>query len=286
MYEGNTFRIPISLKVEKDEMYYNFIKPAREDKSLTKIITYLLRAYYDDEEIRGLVDARNAGEDALRMLNEEIDRIALEHSKTIAQTAAMKYEATSIRDDLTKEAMGYSTEMPTNTMDGILAMISDLSEQVNRLENRMDTAGLPEPTVDLTSFFADLPEEPEVDLYKSIAEEYKEGMKAEETVEGAEGTAEETAEETAEGTTEQKAKGNVDVSISEEDEVSEDIPEQAEVGMQFISEDKPEKVILPVNEVPEKKEGKKEDATPVVGENTKVSSSFAKLSASLLKTAT
>ena len=179
--DGNTFRIPISLKVEKDEMYYNFIKPARDDKSLTKIITYLLRAYYDDEEIRGLVDARNAGEDALRMLNEEIDRIALEHSKSIAQVAAMKYETASIRSDITGRGTEYSTEMPANTMDNILSMLGELTEQVNRLESRMDTAGVPQiegQSTDISSFFADLPmadDNTETDLYKAIAEEYKEG---------------------------------------------------------------------------------------------------------------
>ena len=157
--QEDTLRIPVSLKFEKDEMYFNFIKPAREDKSLTKTILNLLRAYYEDDEIRKLVDARNAGEDILKALNEEIDRIALEHAKSIAQTNALKFDTEVMTGASFMDTSDVINITPVNaqnnsgnaiaalpstpTMDNILAILNQLSSQVNNINSRMDEAGIP-----------------------------------------------------------------------------------------------------------------------------------------------
>lgn len=96
MFANRFVRIPLSLKVELDDMYYDFIEPARRDKSLSKVISNLLRAYFEDSDVRQLVDARVEGQAIIDNLNTEIERITFEHNKSVAETAAMRYETNNL----------------------------------------------------------------------------------------------------------------------------------------------------------------------------------------------
>lgn len=138
-----SIRIPISLKFEKDEMYLKFIQPARDDRSLTQIITTLLRAYYEDEEVRKLVDARELGEEMIRELNDEIWRIESEHNKSVAQISAIKFDAEAYRSDLPKTASKTAAVTPSATMESLMAIVTSMQAKMDNMEKRVDKAGIP-----------------------------------------------------------------------------------------------------------------------------------------------
>jgi hypothetical protein len=146
-YSEEFIRIPMSLKFDLDDMYYDFIEPVRRDKSLSKIIVKILRAYYEDDEVRCLIDSHDAGMEVLKMLNDQIDKIAMEHSRVIAHTNALKFETESIREEIngnSTEIVPTSASEPANPNDKVmkqlLGVVQELNNRVARLEG-----GTPEP---------------------------------------------------------------------------------------------------------------------------------------------
>ena len=197
MVQTETFRIPVSLKFDTDDMFYGLIKPARDNKTLTTLIINLLRAYYEDEEIQRLVDARVAGDNILRELNEDLERISLEHSKSMAQVSALKYEtanATSSFFSRQREAAPMQQQQPTRpsqpsqpllgndeVVKGIMNVLAQLTEKVENLEGKQNkkessstnlTEEIQKVQDNITSQYAAYPDMPDFDaqLYGAISD--------------------------------------------------------------------------------------------------------------------
>lgn len=137
-------RIPISLKFTHDDMFYNFIKPARDNKGLTRLIQTLLRAYYEDTDVQRLVDMREAGETELQALNDAIASIALEHSKSVAQLRELKFDVDSVSEDIniempepkeSKQAIG---TMDMDVQNQLVNLIQNLTAKVENLETKLN----------------------------------------------------------------------------------------------------------------------------------------------------
>ena len=195
MVQTETFRIPVSLKFDTDDMFYGLIKPARDNKTLTTLIINLLRAYYEDEEIQRLVDARVAGDNILRELNEDLERISLEHSKSMAQVSALKYEtanATSSFFSRQREAAPMQ-QQPTrpaqpsqpllgndDVVKGIMNVLAQLTEKVENLEGKQNKKESPSTNLteeiqkvqdNIASQYAAYPDMPDFDaqLYNAMS---------------------------------------------------------------------------------------------------------------------
>ena len=167
-------RIPLSLKVEKDELYFNLIQPARQDKSLTRLILVVLRAYYEDDEIRRLVDTRTSGSEILKSLNEEIDKVNMEHNKSVAQVNALKFDTAKLSDAEFVEVYsdkdaGNNAEpnlLTNSTMTSILNMLSNLTDKVDMLmanQNKTNTETQTVKFEEATSSLFDLDDIPDFD---------------------------------------------------------------------------------------------------------------------------
>lgn len=137
-------RIPIALKFTHDDMYYNFIKPARDNKGLTRLIQTLLRAYYEDTDVQRLVDMREAGETELQALNDAIEMIALEHSKSVAQLRELKFDVDSATEDMNipvQEERAQNNDTSNNALqDQLLSLIQNLTAKVDNLETKLNVA--------------------------------------------------------------------------------------------------------------------------------------------------
>lgn len=124
-FHGNgekTVRIPVSLKFDiYEEFYQDFIHPVRQERRLSDMIVNLLRAYYEDEEIRRLVDTRVLGQEEIDELNREIERISLEHRASILKTDALRFETDSKLGVV--EFPQEKAATPVATMESILNMV-------------------------------------------------------------------------------------------------------------------------------------------------------------------
>jgi hypothetical protein len=157
---SNTTRIPISLKFELNEDFYeNFISPLRQERRLSDMIINLLRAYYEDTEIRRLVDCRILGQEEIDALNREIERISLEHSKSIMKTSALKFETDSYFDNEIDFAQEQA-ETPVATMESLLRMVNGLSQEVKQVKSvlNMDT-NIRDADFDVPDFEAEVAQE-------------------------------------------------------------------------------------------------------------------------------
>lgn len=152
---SNTIRIPISLKFELNEDFYeNFINQLRKERRLSDMIINLLRAYYEDAEIRRSVDCRVLGQEEIDALNREIERISFEHSKSVMKTSALKFETDSYFD--TVDFVQDDAETPVATMENLLQMVTGLKKEVKQIK---ETVGLQDAGFNVPDFEAEVARE-------------------------------------------------------------------------------------------------------------------------------
>ena len=126
---GKAVRIPVSLKFDiYEEFYQDFIHPMRQERRLSDMIVNLLRAYYEDAEIRRLVDTRVLGQEEIDELNREIERISLEHRASILKTDALRFE-TDVKLGVV-EFPQEKAETPIATMESILNLVRKVQKPV------------------------------------------------------------------------------------------------------------------------------------------------------------
>lgn len=81
-------RLPISLRFDDDDsdFYYGFIEQKKNDRELSSLILDLLRVYYENEEVRNIVDDYVIQKSPYMHIHEQLERIALEHSRQSVST--------------------------------------------------------------------------------------------------------------------------------------------------------------------------------------------------------
>lgn len=76
-------RIPTSLKFDEDsEIYEHLILPLKTDKYLSTFLVDLLNVYYEQQDVRKLVDSYLGIHDPMEEIKNQIQRIQLEHQKS------------------------------------------------------------------------------------------------------------------------------------------------------------------------------------------------------------
>lgn len=101
-----SIRIPVSLKFEKESSFYaEFISDLRTDRKLTDLITDLLRLYYEDEQLRSLINVRLESINEFSEVYSQLDKIQMQHNQTMMATAMLASQNQGIIKSLEQEGM-------------------------------------------------------------------------------------------------------------------------------------------------------------------------------------
>ena len=159
MAESQDCRIPLSIKVDRGEsLYQNLIAPARDEGRLTTLIIELLRAYYDDEVVRDCVDKRMKKTDEFKAVQDQIERMLLEHAKNIAQTQALEFEAQQANRGTTTESDKISIDEDSGTKESettvaMMQMVQNLAAKVESLSEQIKAQPQPQQVVPMPYMF-------------------------------------------------------------------------------------------------------------------------------------
>lgn len=133
-------RIPLSIKVDRDAMYHNFIAPARAENRLNTLVVELLRAYYEVESVRDCVDKRMLKTEELRVMQEHIDKMLLEHVKTMTQTQTLQFETQQVASGVT--ASNEVTIINDNSVESEVPMtMLEMSKMLRAIANQVGLGG-------------------------------------------------------------------------------------------------------------------------------------------------
>lgn len=128
-------RLPISLRFDDDDadFYYGFIEQKKNDRELSTLILDLLYAYYDDKEIQSLVDTYIFNKNPYIEIQNQLNRIATEHSKHIQSTSMLK-DFTANEQKKASEPPKQDTSQNNDENKQILALI----QTVERMGKEID----------------------------------------------------------------------------------------------------------------------------------------------------
>lgn len=130
--------IPIRLKVEVGDFYYNLIEPLRDDKELTTFITNALRGYFEDDDVRDAIDRYNAKNDPMYRMQEQINSIMMTHQKSMAMlhnTQMVVDSATEIMEEKADESNNLRS-LVAEEVKKALEMIGVTKAQLTSAENK------------------------------------------------------------------------------------------------------------------------------------------------------
>lgn len=84
-------RLPISLRFddEDSDFYFGFIEVKKNNRELSSLILNLLHLYYENEEVRNLMDEYLLSKSPYIKIHEEIQRITLEHNRQAVTTSML-----------------------------------------------------------------------------------------------------------------------------------------------------------------------------------------------------
>lgn len=128
-------RLPISLRFDDEDadFYYGFIEQKKNDRELSTLILDLLYAYYDDKEIQSLVDTYIFNRNPYIEIQNQLNRIASEHSRHI-QSASMLKDFTANEQKKVSEPPKQDTGQSNEENKQILALI----QTVERMGKEID----------------------------------------------------------------------------------------------------------------------------------------------------
>lgn len=109
-------RIPASLKFDEDsDFYLEFISDLRTDRKLTDLITDLLRLYYEDAQLRELINLKLESNSEFAEVYSQLDKIQMQHNQTMMATSMLANQNRGIiksleQDGMINESMGIKAE--------------------------------------------------------------------------------------------------------------------------------------------------------------------------------
>ena len=109
-------RIPASLKFDDNsDFYLEFISDLRTDRKLTDLITDLLRIYYEDAQLRELINLKLASSSEFAEVYSQLDKIQMQHNQTMMATSMLANQNKGIirsleQDGMLDESMGIKSE--------------------------------------------------------------------------------------------------------------------------------------------------------------------------------
>ena len=118
-------RLPISLRFDDDDsdFYYGFIEQKKNDRELSSLILNLLRVYYENENVRNIVNDYEISKSPYLHIHEQLERIALEHSRQSVST--------EILNDFNDNARKKVSEPPEPVKEEKSEVKLDTPDQVN-----------------------------------------------------------------------------------------------------------------------------------------------------------
>ena len=140
-------RIPVSLKFDDEteaEFYYELIEQKRVDRELSNLILDLLHVYYENEEVHTIVDNYQDAKNPYRLIQEDLKRIALEHSRNM-MSASMLSDYTENEKKIYEKNQQASAEPEVKPEDikieQIEGAVDKNPEYLNNLKDRYDLIG-------------------------------------------------------------------------------------------------------------------------------------------------
>lgn len=99
-------RIPVSLKFDTDtDVYRDLIIELRDNRELSPFIVQLLTFYYEDDEVRDLINYKREENNPFSALKEQITKINMQHTKTIMATNMLASQTQGIISGLEREGL-------------------------------------------------------------------------------------------------------------------------------------------------------------------------------------
>lgn len=92
--------IPVRVKVEVGDFYYNLVEPLKESKELSTFIVNMLRAYYEDEDVANALNAYNERNNPLALMQAQLNNVMLNHQKSMAMLHNTKMTVDSASDEI------------------------------------------------------------------------------------------------------------------------------------------------------------------------------------------
>lgn len=124
-------RIPVSLKIEDEGDFYDFVLSLRDSKELSSFIIDLLKVYFDNKDIKDKIDSVLNIYNPFEELKERLLKIQLEHSKAVMATSLLDNK---IKDVVTKIEDGIVEEDTNDVFNDIKKVYSllDGSEEIKK----------------------------------------------------------------------------------------------------------------------------------------------------------
>lgn len=166
--------IYVRLTALKDDLYTEMLYPLQKQRKLTNLIYRLLRAYFENDTVRHIVDTKDNQE--LQSLGAELERIQAEHTENMIRLREHNREHKGSTanimqmDSLMQEMMGTekveskSVEGDTNTVNSpnadnnnmgnaVLEQMQTLIAKVTELESKIASAPSTTPTPVMMPYF-------------------------------------------------------------------------------------------------------------------------------------
>lgn len=130
-------RIPVSLKVEDNGDFYDFVLSLRDSKELSSFIIDLLKIYFDNKEVKDKVDAILNIYNPFTELKERLLKIQLEHSKAVMATNLLDTKIKSVVEKIEDSNEDDPSEDLFNDIKNVYSLLDGESTNVINKDNSM-----------------------------------------------------------------------------------------------------------------------------------------------------
>lgn len=134
-----SIRIPVSLKFDTSTDFYNdFIYVMREDRTLSDFIVNILRAYYENHDVREVVDNVLGLYDPLAELKKQVQRAQLEHMKVVMATSMMEHQLSKAENYLKENINNSASNEVVRTDNSLEARVESLEKLVAPINEKLN----------------------------------------------------------------------------------------------------------------------------------------------------
>lgn len=134
-------RIPVSLKVEDNGDFYDFVLSLRDSKELSSFIIDLLKIYFDNKEVKDKVDAILNIYNPFTELKERLLKIQLEHSKAVMATNLLDNKIKSVVEKIEDNNGDDPSEDLFNDIKNVYSLLDGESINViNKDDSMIETS--------------------------------------------------------------------------------------------------------------------------------------------------
>lgn len=96
-----TIRIPVSLVFESESAFFqDFVMDLRENRTLSTLIVDLLKAYYEHNDIKSILDVAIISDSPMTEIQAQLERVKLEHQKNIFATSMLQQHTEASLSDV------------------------------------------------------------------------------------------------------------------------------------------------------------------------------------------